>query len=253
MKKITIVLVLLGMVFGCKAQKLPKAYKTNKSEGHFVAAKKNALKIAVTGGGGSHDFLKFFGIADGEILSENGSNTVIYTQDVEEMGALVPAVDVLMLTNNQPLDGTAKNAIFNQVNEGKLNMMIYHPSTWYNWEDWPEYNKQLVGGGSRSHEKLQEFEVIVTKPNHPIMKGVPAKFRIVDELYRWEKDPEGTDIEVLAVGKGLESGEEFPVVWIVKHSKAKIIGNTLGHDERAHGLKAYQTLLKNSLDWVKKK
>ena len=83
------------------------------------------------------------------------------------------------------------------------------------------------------------------------MKGVPANFRIVDELYRWEKDPQGTEIEVLAIGKGIESGEEFPVVWIVKHPKAKIIGNTLGHDERAHGLKAYQTLLKNSLDWVK--
>lgn len=253
MKKITFVLAVLGMAVGCKSPKLPQAYKTDKSAGHFVAVTKNALRIAVTGGGGSHDFLKFFGIADGEILSENGSNTVIYTEDVEEMGALVPAVDVLMLTNNQPLDGTAKSAIFSQVNSGKLNMLIYHPSTWYNWEDWPEYNKQLVGGGSRSHEKLQEFEVIVSKPNHPIMKDVPAKFRIVDELYRWEKDPNGTDIEVLAVGKGLESGEEFPVVWIVKHPKAKIIGNTLGHDERAHGLKAYQTLLKNSLDWVKKK
>lgn len=253
MKKITIVLVLGMIAFGCKTQKLPKAYKADKAAGHFVSAKKNALKIAITGGGGSHDFLKFFGIADGEILSQNGSNTVIYSEDVEEMGALIPAVDVLMLTNNQPLNATAKNAIFSKVNSGKLNMLIYHPSAWYNWKDWPEYNKELVGGGSRSHEKLQEFEVIVSKPDHPIMKGVPTNFRIVDELYRWEKDPEGTDIEVLAIGKGIESGEEFPVVWIVKHPNAKIVGNTLGHDERAHELKAYQTLLENSLDWVKGK
>ncbi|MFT7036990.1 MAG: type 1 glutamine amidotransferase, partial [Cyclobacteriaceae bacterium] len=104
---------------------------------------------------------------------------------------------------------------------------------------------------SKSHEKLQEFEVRVTKPNHPIMKGVPSRFRITDELYRWIKDPEGVDVEVLAIGKGLESGEEFPVVWTVKHPKAKIVGNTLGHDERAHDLKAYQTLLKNTLKWVK--
>ena len=141
----------------------------------------------------------------------------------------------------------------NRVNSGKMNMLIYHPSTWYNWLDWPEYNKQLVGGGSKSHEKLQEFEVRVIKPNHPIMKGVPSKFRIVDELYRWEKDPEGTEVEVLAVGRGLESGEEFPVVLVVKHHKAKIAANTLGHDERAHNLRAYQTLLKNSIKWVKKK
>ncbi len=129
--------------------------------------------------------------------------------------------------------------------------MIQHPSTWYNWKDWPEYNRELVGGGSESHEKLQEFEVKVLKPNHPIMKGVPGEFRIIDELYRWKKDPKGTDFEVLAIGRGLESGEEYPVVWTVKHPKAKIVGNTLGHDDRAHYLKAYQTILKNSLDWVK--
>ena len=136
-----------------------------------------------------------------------------------------------------------------RVNDG-MGMLIYHPSTWYNWKDWPEYNKQLVGGGSESHEKFQEFEVRVINPDHPIMKGVPGKFRIVDELYRWKKDPEGVDVEVLAVGKGLESGEEFPVVWVVKHDKARIVGNTLGHDAKAHSLTAYQTILRNSFHWM---
>jgi len=249
MKNSFILLTALVLAIGCKSQELPKNYTTDTSKAHFVADAKNATKIAVTGGGGSHDFLKFFGIADGKILSQNGENTVIYSEDVAEIGKLVPAVDVLMLTNNQPLDATAKNAIFEQVNNGNLNMLIYHPSTWYNWEDWPEYNKQLVGGGSRSHEELQEFEVIVRKPDHPIMKGVPSNFRIVDELYRWEKDPEA-EIEVLAVGKGLESGEEYPAVWIVKHPKAKIVGNTLGHDERAHGHVAYKAILKNCMEWI---
>ena len=130
-------------------------------------------------------------------------------------------------------------------------MMIYHPSIWYNWEDWPEYNQQLVAGGSRSHEKLQEFEVRVLKPNHPIMKGVPSTFNITDELYRYERDPSGPNIEVLAIGKGIESGAEFPVCWVVKHKKARIVCNTLGHDQDAHGLQAYQIMLNNSLNWVK--
>lgn len=250
MKKLLIVVAAIGITTGCKVQKLPMDYTTDASKAHFVSDDKSATKIAVTGGGGSHDFLKFFGKVDGEILSQNGENTVIYSEDVAEIGKLVPAVDILMLTNNQPLDSTAKNAIFEGVNAGKLDLLIYHPSTWYNWKDWPEYNKELVGGGSNSHEKLQEFEVEVVQPDHPIMKGVPASFRIVDELYRWEKDPDA-EIEVLAIGRGLESGEEFPVVWTVKHPKANIVGNTLGHDERAHELEAYQTILENSLAWVK--
>ncbi|MDX1365483.1 MAG: ThuA domain-containing protein, partial [Arenibacter latericius] len=213
---------------------------------------KDAQKISVMGGGSSHDFLKYFGIVDGEILSDGGKNTVIYTEKPEELGSLIANTDVLLLSNNKPLDNNTKNAILSRVNEGKMNLLIYHPSIWYNWEDWPEYNKNLVGGGSRSHENLQEFEVRVVKPDHPIMKGVPSTFRIVDELYRFKKDPDA-EIEVLAVGRGVESGEEYPAVWVVKHPTAKIVANTLGHDERAHGLKAYQTILKNSSKWVAKK
>ena len=218
--------------------------------GSYISENKNALRITSVGGGGSHDFLKYFGMADGEVLSQSGQNTVIYTGNPVELGALLPTTDVLFLSNNKPFDYETKRALFNQVNEGQLNLLLYHPSTWYNWADWPEFNKTLVGGGSRSHEPLQEFEVEVIKPDHPLMKDVPAKFRIVDELYRWEKDPDA-EIQVLAIGRGLESGDEFPAVWIVRHPKAKIVANTLGHDERAHGHKAYQTILKNSIEWVK--
>jgi type 1 glutamine amidotransferase len=83
------------------------------------------------------------------------------------------------------------------------------------------------------------------------MKGVPARFRITDELYRFKADNQATPIEVLATGRGLESGEEFPVVWIVKHDKTRIVCNTLGHDDKAHQLPAYKTLLLNSFKWVK--
>ena len=220
--------------------------------GSYISENRDAPKISVMGGGSSHDFLKFFGIADGEVLSEGGKNTVIYTESPMELGALLPTTDVLLLSNNKPLDKNTRNAIIARANAGDMGMLLYHPSIWYNWEDWPEYNKTLVGGGSRSHEDLQEFEVRVVKPDHPIMKGVPAKFRVVDELYRWEKDPDA-EVEVLAVGRGLKSGEEYPVVWTVKHPKTRIVGNTLGHDERAHGLKAYKTILRNSADWVAKK
>ncbi len=240
MKKTGILIILLSIVISVKAQ-----------DGNYISKKKNATKVTILGGGGaSHNFLKLFGIADGKVLNNKGRNTVRYTEDSDELISLLPNTDILMLTNNRPIGADAKIKIFEEVNAGNVNLLINHPSTWYNWKDWPEYNKQLVGGGSRSHEKLQEFEVRVVKPDHPIMKGVPAKFRIIDELYRWEKDPEGVDVEVLAIGKGIESGAEYPLIWIVNHPSAKIIGNTLGHDERAHDHEAYKTILRNSLEWV---
>ena len=223
-------------------------------KGSYAAEYPNALNVAVMGGGSSHDFLKFFGIADGTIMSQNGKNAINYTESSSQLETWLDDADILVISNNKAFDAATKESIFSRVNNG-MPMLIYHPSIWYNWQDWPEYNRELVSGGSKSHEKLQEFEVQVVKHIHPIMKGVPRKFRITDELYRYEKDPEGPEIEVLAIGKGLESGAEFPVVWIVKHDKAPIVCNTLGHDERAHGLKlflAYQTILNNSFNWVKR-
>lgn len=219
--------------------------------GSYVSADPAALQIAAMGGGGSHEFLKFFAVADGKIMHQNGANTFNYTESPRQLEKLLDQADLLVISNNKAFEASTKEAIFSKVSQG-MPMMIYHPSLWYNWKDWPEYNKELVSGGSQSHEKLQEFEVKIVKPNHPIMKGVPSTFRITDELYRWKEDPQGPGIEVLAIGRGLESGEEFPVVWTVKHSKTKIVCNTLGHDEDAHGLAPYQTILTNSLNWLKK-
>ena len=125
------------------------------------------------------------------MLHDNGHNSLRYTENASQLGAWIPATDVLYLCNNKPIGENTRKAIFNKIDQHKLNLLIYHPSAWYNWLDWPEYNRELVGGGSTSHEKLQAFEVHVVNKKHKIMKGVPSKFKIVDELYRWKKDPKG--------------------------------------------------------------
>ena len=85
------------------------------------------------------------------------------------------------------------------------------------------------------------------------MAGVPTDFKISDELYHFEPDPQGTRIEVLAEGKNLTTGKTYPLVWIVKHPHARIVCCTLGHDAKAHELPAYQTLLQNAAKWVTEK
>src|SRR5205085_7763 len=124
-----------------------------------------------------------------------------------------------------------------------------HPALWYNWNDWPEYNRELVGGGARSHDKFGEFEVKVTQPEHPLMSGVPATFKITDELYHFVKDTNGAPIDVLATGTSPVTGKTFPVVWVTKHPKAKIICVTLGHDGKAHELPAYRAIIQNAVKW----
>jgi hypothetical protein len=105
------------------------------------------VHVLITGGGSSHDFDKWFNKADTATLSDGGKASVNYTED---MGLIAPAlknVDVLYLSHNKPITETAaRTGIFEHVEAGK-GLLLVHPALWYNWKDWPEYNRVLAGGG----------------------------------------------------------------------------------------------------------
>jgi uncharacterized protein len=65
------------------------------------------------------------------------------------------------------------------------------------------------------------------------------------------KDTAGPPINVLAVGKNIQTGKLYPVVWTTDAPGAKIVCITLGHDEKSHGLPAFQTLLVNAHEWAR--
>jgi putative membrane-bound dehydrogenase-like protein len=204
-----------------------------------------ARGVLLVGGGSSHDFDRWFRDADARLLGAE------YTDDPARIAPALPGLAVLVLANNQPIpDPAARKAIFEFVDSGG-GLLLVHAATWHNWKDWPEYNRDLVGGGSRSHDRLQEFEVAVVEEGHPLMAGVPRTFRIRDELYRFERDPAGPPIRVLARGKSPESGREYPVVWTVERPRGRIVGVTLGHDGGAHEHEAYRAILRNAVAWLR--
>jgi hypothetical protein len=204
-------------------------------------------KILMVGGGSSHDFNKWFRDADAKLLD------AAYTDRPAQIAAALPGTELLVITNNQPIpDPGARKGIFDHLEAGK-GLVVVHAGAWYNWGDWKDWNQVAVGGGSRGHEKLQEFEVLAVESGHPVMAGIPATFRVKDELYFYEKHKEGPEVQVLAKGKSLETGKEWPVVLVVKHPKARIVVITLGHDGAAHGHAAYQVLLKNAVAWARGK
>ncbi|MFO1009761.1 MAG: PVC-type heme-binding CxxCH protein [Planctomycetota bacterium] len=222
-----------------------------------------ALDWLVVGGGSSHDFRRWFGDADLATLANaklapsaaTGTWRARYTEKVDELAPQLAKLDALELTNNQPLPADARAALFDFVAQGG-GLLIVHPACWYNWTDWPEYNARLVGGGARGHGPFGEFEVRVVDASHPLAKDVPATFRIEDELYRFEVDPKGAAIHVIAVGRSLDGKEEWPVVWTVARPAGqggRTACITLGHDERAHSNASYQKLYVNAARWVRER
>ena len=211
-------------------------------------------KVLLVGGGTSHDFNKFFNLADTATLKAAGFS-VNYTEDAATTAhelTYLPRLDVVVLSVNKAGWDTpeVRKAVFDFANAGK-GIVLLHAGVWLNYPKWPEYNAQIVGGTSRGHDRLGEFEVKVLNTSHPVTKGVPETFRITDELYYFNSDPAGAPIEVLAqTSTATGTKKEHPSVWIVKHPKTRIVGIALGHDAKAHDLPAFKTLLTNAVQWA---
>src|SRR5437762_5460941 len=137
-------------------------------------------------------------------MQDTRQTAVSYTEKPDSILPLLRQIDVLYLCANQPLTNSElRQGIFNFLDAEK-GLLLVHPAVWYNWKDWPEYNRALVGGGARSHDKFGEFEVHVNLPQHPVMAGVPGSFKISDELYHFEPDKAGSPIQVLAYATNLQ-------------------------------------------------
>jgi type 1 glutamine amidotransferase len=207
--------------------------------------------VLLFGGGSSHDFPRWFHIEDQKTLAELGKS-IVYSDRPTELAQLLagPTLpEVLVLSNNQPLpDPALRQRIFEFVSQGG-GLVLLHPATWFNWSDWPEYNRELVGGGSRSHENYADFAVRISAA-HEITAGVPPSFTIRDELYRVELDAAATAGQVLATGTSLTTGAEYPVLWTRTHGQGRIVCLTLGHDGAAHELPAFRQLLQNAVLWA---
>ncbi|WP_257668386.1 ThuA domain-containing protein [Parapedobacter tibetensis] len=207
------------------------------------------IQVLMVGGGGSHDFDRWYRQEDTKTLESTGDFQVQYTDRPDSIAIYLKQADILILSNNQPIDEKGQAAITKFVEKGN-GLLLLHAAVWYNWEDWPAYNLNYVGGGSKSHEKFQAFKNYVVNPSHPITQGVPQKFEFQDELYRHVPDSQAKGIEVLAIGQSKETDAVYPVVFTVKHRKARIVGITLGHDEHSHQHEAYKALLINAAKWV---
>ncbi|MBL9174097.1 MAG: ThuA domain-containing protein, partial [Verrucomicrobiales bacterium] len=216
------------------------------------AAPAGSLRILIVGGGSSHDFQRFFNLADVATLRELPGAVVAYTENTDEIASAAPFTDVLYLSNNKPIQSPAsREAVFRQVQSGK-GLLLIHPALWYNWADqWPQYNRDLVGGGARSHDRFGEFEVtVLTDVKSPVSAGLPETFKVSDELYHYVRDEGGVPPLVLATGKSPKDGRVFPVVWLSQVRDGRVACITLGHDGQAHSHPAYRQLLQQAAQWA---
>jgi uncharacterized protein len=219
----------------------------------WATGKKRVLIIT---GGSSHDFAQFFSATDSATLAAAGFS-VNFTEDRDQAAEELHNADVAVISViRQFFDTPAyRKALFDFAAAGKGIVMI-HSGAWFGYTGWPELNAKIIGGGARAHDSIAKFSVNVVKPDHPVMKGVPASFEIEDELYHVnvepDRNPSGTaSIEVLAeTSPSVKYMKPHPSVWITNNPTARIICIAPGHDGRVHDLPAFKTLLINAVKWT---
>jgi len=205
-------------------------------------------EVLIFSGGDWHDFERWFMEEDSKIMTEAGAN-VRATDNPDDVLPMLSDIDILNINTNQAIDiPEFPDRIIEFVEEGN-GLFLVHAASWFIW-DWPEYYEKLIGGGTASHDDLGEFEVYVTDTEHPLMEGVPERFMITDELYRFERNEYGSDMHVLAMGIEPGTGDEYPVKWTVDYGDGRVVVTTLGHDGDAHQHEAFVTFMQNTVNWL---
>ena len=230
--------------------------KTTQAFGQsFGPRKAGQLRVLFAGAGSSHNFPAFF-LGTDALTAKAAGYDVASTPNLKETLALLPQADLFVFSGNHGQFGTPEfqKAIRDFAAAGK-GIVLLHAATWYNWPLETKYNDEFVCGGSRNHGH-SDFTFTVTKPEHPIMKGVPATFVINDESYNIELTrPEGAEVLGTIPRQTPKEGLSsiLPSVWTVKYPGTKVVCIALGHDEKSHDHPAYKQLLLNSLSWVAQK
>lgn len=159
---------------------------------------------------------------------------------------------------------------------GGAGFVSYHAAN-NAFPDWPEYNEMIgVGGwGGRneksgpylrlraaqwikdptagrggSHGPQHEFVVEVQDGTHPIMSGLPPKWRHAkDELYDRLRGP-AKNVTVLAAAFSDRTNEHEPILMVIPFGQGRVFHTTLGHAvDAVHGL-GFQITFARGVEWA---
>ena len=86
----------------------------------------------------------------------------------------------------------------------------------------------MVGGHFVGHPHVGDYKVRVTRPDDPIVAGLPTEFDYNSEQYYMLIDPA---VDVLATTEYVHDGKtcEMPVVWTRTWGDGKVFYSALGH------------------------
>jgi type 1 glutamine amidotransferase len=105
-------------------------------------------------------------------------------------------------------------------------------------------------GKAGAHGPQHEFVVEIQNPDHPIVRGLPARWlHTKDELYSFLRGP-AEEIEILASAKSDLNGEQEPILMVIQYGKGRVFHSTLGHADYSMLCRGFYTTLRRGTEWA---
>ncbi len=110
--------------------------------------------------------------------------------------------------------------------------------------------RDTSAGSGGSHGAQHEFMVEVRNPNHPITKGLPAKWmHAKDELYSNLRGP-AEGIEVLSTSLSDKTNQNEPNMMVLNYGKGRVFHTTLGHADYSMLERGFYKIIQRGTEWA---
>jgi uncharacterized protein len=188
-----------------------------------------------------------------DMLKKEGFET--YIENTTEAFADPAIADMSLIVPIYTMSKIEKEELDNLTRavQGGVGLAGYHGGMADAFREAVEY-QFMVGGQWVAHPgNIVDYRVDITRPDDPIMTGLPASFAYRSEQYYMHVDPSN---EVLATTTF--SGEHaywvdgvtMPVVWKRHHGKGRVFYCALGHVTKEFEVPEMRTIIERGLLWA---
>jgi type 1 glutamine amidotransferase len=112
------------------------------------------------------------------------------------------------------------------------------------------WTKDMTAGPGGGHGPQHEFVVETREPQHPVVRGLPARWlNAKDELYHGLRGP-ADNVTVLASALSDRTKEHEPMLMVIPFGKGRVFHTTLGHAVEAVNGLGFQVTFARGTEWA---
>ncbi len=140
-----------------------------------------------------------------------------------------------------------ENNVLEFVSSGKGFIGLHGASA--SFKSHPKYF-EMLGGKFIGHKEQNKFDIRIIDSNHQITKGL-SNFTFKDEPYRHDFSMT-KDLHVLAEAdyNDPDDPDPEPIMWVKPYGKGKVFFCALGHRNLSLKEEIFQSIIRNSVEWV---